>query len=55
MNLPNFDPTGNVHSFIYLFENLMVEATDSEIASIVINCLDPQSIDIVMPHLNTNN
>lgn len=51
LNLPSFDKNGNVATFIRLFENSMYGATDIEKASTIINCLDPASIDLVMPHL----
>ena len=51
LNLPKFDCNGNVKTFVRLFENSMLGATDSEKSSSIINCLDAASVELVIPYL----
>lgn len=50
LNLPRWNTDRNIPAFLQLFENSMDGATDAEMSSTVVNCLDPRSLDLVMPH-----
>ncbi|KAJ9061387.1 hypothetical protein DSO57_1021176 [Entomophthora muscae] len=55
MNLPKFDPKGNVHTFIRLFEMLMYGTNNQEKATMLLNQLDAASTDLIIPHMLQNN
>ncbi|KAJ9059536.1 hypothetical protein DSO57_1001605 [Entomophthora muscae] len=55
MNLPNFDPKGNVHTFIRLFEMSMYGANNQDKATTLLNQLDAASTDLIIPHMPQNN
>lgn len=54
MNLPKFDPKGNVHTFLRLFEMSMHGATDQDKATTLLNQLDAASTDLIVPHMPVN-
>ena len=51
MNLPKFDKDGNITSFLKRFEMSMYGAQDHEKATTLVNLLDSDSIDLIMPNL----
>ncbi|KAJ9049317.1 hypothetical protein DSO57_1025739 [Entomophthora muscae] len=54
MNLPKFDPKGNVHTFIRLFEMSMYGANNQDKATTLLNQLDAASTDLIIPHMPHN-
>ncbi|KAJ9062903.1 hypothetical protein DSO57_1005705 [Entomophthora muscae] len=54
MNLPKFDPKGNVHTFIRLFEMLMYGANNQDKVTTLLNQLDAASTDLIIPHMPQN-
>ena len=54
LSLPKFQKGGNMHTFLKIFDNSMHSATDKDKAIIVINCLDSNGIELVMPWLPAN-
>ncbi|KAJ9090016.1 hypothetical protein DSO57_1007010 [Entomophthora muscae] len=48
MNLPKFDPKGNVHTFICLFEMSMYGANNQDKAITLLNQLDAASINLII-------
>ncbi|KAJ9056007.1 hypothetical protein DSO57_1037512 [Entomophthora muscae] len=55
MNLPKFDPKGNVHTFIRLFKMSMYGANNQDKATTLLNQLDAASTDLIIPHMPQNN
>ncbi|KAJ9066665.1 hypothetical protein DSO57_1007470 [Entomophthora muscae] len=55
MNLPKFDPKGNVHTFICLFEMSMYGANNQDKATTLFNQLDAASTDLIIPHMPKHN
>ncbi|KAJ9052071.1 hypothetical protein DSO57_1037812 [Entomophthora muscae] len=55
MNLLKFDPKGNVHTFIRLFEMSMYGANNQDKATRLLNQLDAASTDLIIPHMPQNN
>ncbi|KAJ9058371.1 hypothetical protein DSO57_1013037 [Entomophthora muscae] len=55
MNLPKFDPKGNVHIFICLFEMSMYRANNQDKATILLNQLDAASTDLIILHMPKHN
>ncbi|KAJ9049682.1 hypothetical protein DSO57_1021941 [Entomophthora muscae] len=55
MNLPKFDPKGNVHTFIRLFEMSMYETSNQDKAATLLNQLDAASTDLIIPHMPKHN
>ncbi|KAJ9065988.1 hypothetical protein DSO57_1014046 [Entomophthora muscae] len=55
MNLPKFDPKGNVHTFICLFEMSMYRANNQDKATTLINQLDAASTNLIIPHMPKHN
>ncbi|KAJ9051832.1 hypothetical protein DSO57_1001079 [Entomophthora muscae] len=55
MNLPKFDPKGNVHIFICLFEMSMYGANNQDKATTLLNQLDATSTDLIIPHMPKHN
>ncbi|KAJ9079836.1 hypothetical protein DSO57_1031492 [Entomophthora muscae] len=55
MNLPKFDPKGNVHTFIRHFKMLMYSANNQDKATTLLNQLDAASTDLIIPHMLQNN
>ncbi|KAJ9055154.1 hypothetical protein DSO57_1007378 [Entomophthora muscae] len=55
MNLPKFDPKGNVHTFIRLFEMSMYRANNQDKATTLLNQLDAASTDLIIPHMPKHN
>ncbi|KAJ9090425.1 hypothetical protein DSO57_1002734 [Entomophthora muscae] len=55
MNLPKFDPKGNVHTFIRLFEMPMYGANNQDKATTLLNQLDAASTGLIIPHMLQNN
>ncbi|KAJ9055211.1 hypothetical protein DSO57_1006228 [Entomophthora muscae] len=55
MNLPKFDPKGNVHTFICLFEMSMYGANNQDKATTLLNQLDAASADLIIPHMPEHN
>ncbi|KAJ9053708.1 hypothetical protein DSO57_1021638 [Entomophthora muscae] len=51
MNLPKFDPKGNAHTFICLFEMSMYGANNQDKATTLLNQLDAASTDLIIPHM----
>ncbi|KAJ9079805.1 hypothetical protein DSO57_1031735 [Entomophthora muscae] len=51
MNLPKFDPKGNVHTFICLFEMSMYRANNQDKATTLLNQLDAASTDLIILHM----
>ncbi|KAJ9077855.1 hypothetical protein DSO57_1012678 [Entomophthora muscae] len=54
MNLPKFDPKGNVHTFIRLFKMLMYGAKNQDKATTLLNQLEAASTDLIIPHMLQN-
>ena len=54
MNLPKFDPKGNVRTFIRLFKMSMYGASDQDKATTLLNQLDAASTDLIIPHMPEN-
>ena len=50
-NLPKFNRKSNVNNFITCFENCMSGAPDAVKASYLLNCLDSEAVDLIMPSL----
>ncbi|KAJ9053008.1 hypothetical protein DSO57_1028423 [Entomophthora muscae] len=55
MNLPKFDPKGNVHTFIRIFEMSMYRANNQEKATTLLNQLDASSTDLIILHIPKHN
>ncbi|KAJ9076708.1 hypothetical protein DSO57_1023673 [Entomophthora muscae] len=55
MNLPKFDPKGNVHTFICLFEMSMYGANNQDKATTLLNQLDAASTDLIIPNMPKHN
>ncbi|KAJ9053803.1 hypothetical protein DSO57_1020644 [Entomophthora muscae] len=55
MNLPKFDPKGNVHTFICLFKMSMYGANNQDKATTLLNQLDTASTDLIIPHMPKHN
>ncbi|KAJ9054541.1 hypothetical protein DSO57_1013414 [Entomophthora muscae] len=55
MNLPNFDPKDNVHTFICLFEISMYGANNQDKATTLLNQLDAASTDLIILHMPKHN
>ncbi|KAJ9077743.1 hypothetical protein DSO57_1013815 [Entomophthora muscae] len=55
MNLPKFDPKGNVHTFIHLFEMSMYGANNQDKDTTILNQLDNASTDLIIPHMPKHN
>ncbi|KAJ9062696.1 hypothetical protein DSO57_1008147 [Entomophthora muscae] len=55
MNLPKFDPKGNVHTFIRISEMSMYGANNQDKATTLLNQLDAASTDLIIPHMLQNN
>ncbi|KAJ9082781.1 hypothetical protein DSO57_1001310 [Entomophthora muscae] len=55
MNLTKFDPKGNVHTFICLFEMSMYGANNQDKATTLFNQLDAASTDIIILHMPKHN
>ncbi|KAJ9051729.1 hypothetical protein DSO57_1001995 [Entomophthora muscae] len=55
MNLPKFDPKGNIYKFIRLFEMSMYGANNQDKATTLLNQLDAASTDLIIPHMLQNN
>ncbi|KAJ9085798.1 hypothetical protein DSO57_1010350 [Entomophthora muscae] len=55
MNLPKFDPKGNVHTFICLFEMSMYGANNQDKATTLLNQLDAASTDLIILHMPKHN
>ncbi|KAJ9052132.1 hypothetical protein DSO57_1037260 [Entomophthora muscae] len=49
MNLPKFDPKGNIHTFIRLFKMSMYGANNQDKATTLLNQLDAASTDLIIP------
>ncbi|KAJ9072057.1 hypothetical protein DSO57_1031068 [Entomophthora muscae] len=54
MNLPKFNPKGNIHTFIRIFEMLMYGANNQGKATKLLNHLDAASTDLIIPHMPQN-
>ncbi|KAJ9074057.1 hypothetical protein DSO57_1010145 [Entomophthora muscae] len=54
MSLPNFDPKGNIHTFIRLFEISMYGANNQDKAITLLNQLDAASTNLIIPHMPQN-
>ena len=50
-HLPEFNCKSNIHDFLMIFENCLQTAPDSVKASLILNCLDSNSVDLIMPNL----
>ncbi|KAJ9058560.1 hypothetical protein DSO57_1011015 [Entomophthora muscae] len=55
MSLPKFDPKGNVHTSICLFDISMYEANNQDKATTLLNQLDAASTDLIIPHMPKHN
>ncbi|KAJ9079506.1 hypothetical protein DSO57_1034738 [Entomophthora muscae] len=55
MNLPKFNPKGNVHTFIRLFEMSIYGANNQDKATTLLNQLDTASTDLIIPHMPKHN
>ncbi|KAJ9069281.1 hypothetical protein DSO57_1020092 [Entomophthora muscae] len=55
MNLPKFDPKGNIHTFICLFEMFMYGVNNQDNATTLLNQLDAASTDLIIPHMPKHN
>ncbi|KAJ9056531.1 hypothetical protein DSO57_1032086 [Entomophthora muscae] len=55
MNLPKFNPKGNVHTFISLFEMSMYGANNQDKATTLLNQLDAASTDLIILHMPKHN
>ncbi|KAJ9078757.1 hypothetical protein DSO57_1003615 [Entomophthora muscae] len=55
MNLPKFDPKGNIHTFSRLFEMSMYGANNQDKVTTLLNQLDAASTDLIIPHMLQNN
>ncbi|KAJ9053066.1 hypothetical protein DSO57_1027842 [Entomophthora muscae] len=55
MNLPKFNPKGNVHTFICLFKMSMYGAKNQDKATTLLNQLDAASTDLIIPHMPKHN
>ncbi|KAJ9084795.1 hypothetical protein DSO57_1020599 [Entomophthora muscae] len=54
MNLPKFNPKGNVHLFIRLFKMSMYGANNHDKATTILNQLNAASTDLIIPHMLQN-
>ncbi|KAJ9067207.1 hypothetical protein DSO57_1001844 [Entomophthora muscae] len=55
MNLHKFDPKGNVHTFICLFEMSTYGANNQDKATTLLNQLDAASTDLIILHMPKHN
>ncbi|KAJ9073325.1 hypothetical protein DSO57_1017727 [Entomophthora muscae] len=55
MNLPKFDPKGNIHTFICLFYMSMYGANNQDKATTLLNQLDAASTDLIILHMPKHN
>ncbi|KAJ9076891.1 hypothetical protein DSO57_1021968 [Entomophthora muscae] len=55
MNLPKFNPKGNIHTFLCLFEMSMYGANNQDKATTLLNQLDAASTDLIIPHMPKHN
>ncbi|KAJ9084123.1 hypothetical protein DSO57_1027595 [Entomophthora muscae] len=55
MNLPKFDPRGNVHTFIHLFEISMYGSNNQDKATTLLNQLDAASTNLIILHMPKHN
>ncbi|KAJ9065608.1 hypothetical protein DSO57_1017717 [Entomophthora muscae] len=54
-NLPKFDPKGNVHTFLLLFEMSMYGANNQDKATTLLNQLDAASTNLIILHIPKHN